>query len=49
MKRFNQQSTARKVKRGLLRFMEMPFVKKPDGSNLVIMQRKTSRGRWINI
>lgn len=48
MKRFNSQSTARKVKRNLLRFIELPFIQNEDGTNKVIMQRKTTRGRWIN-
>lgn len=48
MKRFNSQSVARKVKRNLLRFMEIPFIKNEDGSNKVIMQRRTSSGRWVN-
>ena len=48
MKRFNSQSTARKVKRNLVRFMELPFIKMPDGSNKIIKQIRTSRGRWVN-
>lgn len=48
MKRFNSQSVARKVKRNLLRFIEIPFIKNEDGTNKIIMQRRTSRGRWVN-
>lgn len=48
MKRFNSQSTGRKIKRKLLRFMELPFLKNEDGSNKVIMQKKTKRGKWVN-
>ena len=48
MKRFNSQSVARKVKRNLLRFIELPFIQNEDGTNKIIMQRRTSRWRWIN-
>lgn len=48
MKRFNSQSTDRKIKRGHLRFMMLPFVKNSDGTNKVVMQRKTTRGKWLS-
>ena len=48
MKRFNSQSENRKVKRGRLRFKITKIVKE-DGSPLILTQRKTTRGYWVNI
>jgi len=42
------KSLQRRIKRGHARLLELPFLKLPDGSNKIIVQRKTTRGRWIN-
>lgn len=42
------RSLQRRLKRGKARLMELPFIKNEDGTNKVIVQRKTNRGRWIN-
>ena len=42
------KSLQRRIKRGHVRLVELPFIKNEDGSNKVIMQRKTTRGKWIN-
>jgi hypothetical protein len=48
MKRHNSQSLDRKVKRGHIRFKEFETIKNADGTNKILMQRKTTRGKWIN-
>lgn len=48
MKRLNVQSSARKIKRGHLRFLSL-FIKNQDGTDAIIMQRKTTRGKWLNV
>lgn len=42
------KSLQRKIKRGKARFIELPFSKNEDGTNKILIQRKTNRGRWIN-
>ena len=42
------RSLQRRIKRNKARLLELPFIKNEDGSNKVIVQRKTNRGRWVN-
>ena len=48
MKRFNSQSENRKVKRKHLRFKITKIVNK-NGERLIVTQRKTTRGYWVNV
>lgn len=43
------KSLQRRLKRNRARIMELPFLKNEDGSNKIIIQRRSTRGRWINI
>jgi hypothetical protein len=42
------RSLQRRLKRGHARLVELPFIKNEDGSNKIIVQKKTKRGRWVN-
>ena len=42
------RSLQRRIKRNKARLLELPFLKNDDGSNKIIVQRKTTRGRWVN-
>ena len=42
------KSLQRRIKRGHARLIESTFVKNEDGSNKIIIQNRTKRGRWVN-
>jgi hypothetical protein len=48
MKRTNTQSFDRKVKRGHVRINVSEFIKNPDGTPKVIIERRSTRGRWLS-
>jgi len=39
----------RKIKRNKARVVKSEFVKNQDGTPALILQRKSTRGRWINV
>jgi len=49
MKRNNSQSESRKLKRGHLRFVISKFITNEDGTPKIFKQRKTNKGRWVNV
>jgi hypothetical protein len=40
------QSLQRQIKRGLARFKTSEFVKNPDGTPKILIEKKSKRGRW---
>ena len=41
------KSLQRRIKRGKARLIKSDFVKNEDGTDKVILKRKTTKGRWI--
>ena len=42
------KSLQRRIKRGHARLLEYNFIKNEDGSNKIIIQKRTKRGYWVN-
>jgi hypothetical protein len=39
----------RKIRRGKVRVKKSEYAKNPDGTPVVILERKTTRGKWLRV
>lgn len=42
------KSLQRRIKRGHAKIIVSQFIKNHDGSDKLIIQKRTKRGRWVN-